>query len=203
VTPKQHSLLKERFCFRCGAPTPTKPAAATPRLSQTAVQSYSSAHQPPAPSSQCDTQPLTAEGCVNSPCSQKEFLLMGKSHFLPNSPCLHLSSPLCLVSPFSEQQNPLLQCLACPSAGAPLPSPAPEKIVSHTPKPTLLEAAFSHTMDGFFHYGGEEWGKMVCTRASFHTVFSLVAKLFPNSPSPSPCPAQRLHTHTHTHPPIS
>lgn len=102
----------------------------------------------------------------------------------------HLSSPLCLVSSFSDQ--PTVTGLSLSGLFL-IFSTLCGGWQSHTKAPKLLETALSHTMNGFFCHGREERGKMGCTRASFHRGFSLIAKLFPNTPSPSPCPAQRPH----------
>lgn len=127
------------------------------------------------------------------PVIRNSFDLLENLIFLPNCACLHLSSVLCLVSSFSDQQPSLFLRLAWFSAGSSLPSPASDEFGNHTLKPTLLEITFSHMMGDFFCHGGEEWGKMIYTWASFHRVFCIIAKLFPNPPSPSPYPAQGLH----------
>lgn len=93
-----------------------------------------------------------------------------------------------VLSSFSDHQKSLFQRLA--SAGSHLPSPAPEEAGNHSPKPTLLEAPFSHTMGGLFCHGRQRWGKMVCTRASFHRAFFSNSKTLPKPSISQPlsCP---------------
>lgn len=168
--------------------------------SATPLHTVTAAHTRSARSSQRNTQHLILEaaGGCEKPSLQSEIVLTYWK--------ISFSSKLCMFAPVLCSMSVFLF-----SRSTTPPAPVAGLVLSRlfltfsclwwiwqSYSEAHLETTSSHIMGGFFCHG-EKWGKMIYTHASFHRVFHIIAKLFPNPPSPSLCPSQRLHVQAPLH----